>query len=313
MRMSASDVRVRMKRYELAPIVAVVLVGAFGVRTRAAAATESECASAGGAADQLKSAGDLFAARLRLGACLAAECSSQVREDCARRLANVVAAMPAVVLEAKDQASNNLTSVRVTMDGAPLLDRLDGAAILVNPGVHRVVFEAVGFRRAEATFVAREPQKKVRVVVFLDSAPSSVYAPSAASDRLTVSPAASVAVRHEEPTTSPERRRQVGLALGGAGVAAVAVGTIWSIMSKQTYDHAIKSECGNDPNACSSQGIADGQKAHRQATVATVAFVAAGALVAAGAVLYLTSPRQTGVAIAPMADRSAGLALVGKW
>jgi hypothetical protein len=302
-----------MKRHELAPIVAMVFVCASGVSTAAAAATESECTSAGAAAEQLRSTGDLFGARVRLGACLVTGCSTQVREACARQLAAVVAAMPAVVLEAKDQASNNLSAVRVTLDGAPVLDRLDGAAILVNPGEHRVAFEAAGFRRAEATFVALEPQKKVRVVVFLDSAPSSVSPSSAASDRLLVSPVANVTVRHEEPTSSAGRRRQVALALGCAGIAGVAVGTIWSVMSKRTYDRAFTSECGSDPNGCSALGISDGQKAHREAAVATVAFVTAGALVAAGAVLYLTSPKQSGVAVAPMADRSAGLALIGKW
>ena len=216
--------------------------------------------------------------------------------------------MPAVVLEAKDAASSNMSAVRVTMDGVPVLDQLDGTAILVNPGEHRLAFDAAGFRRTEATFVAREGQKNLRVVVFLDSGRSS------APDQLIVSPAASAPGRHEEPTSfawTPQET--VGLALGCAGIGGVAVGTIWSIMSKVTYDHALASECGGDPNRCSSQGIADGRTAHHQASVATVGFVAAGALFAAGAALYFTSPKQAGVAVAPTLDGSGGLTVGGKW
>jgi len=291
-----------MKRYMLAPIVGVVVTASV---VRAATPTENECGAASRSAKQLRSAGNLSAARARLAGCLSTGCSSQLREECARHQAAIVAAMPAVVLEAKDEVSNNVSAVRVTMDGAPLLDRLDGTAILVDPGEHRVAFEAAGFRRAEATFVARESQKNLRVVVYLASGPSP------APNHLTV--AASAPGRQEEPTSFAGQRQNVGLALGCAGIGGVAVGTIWSIMSKVTYDHALASECGGDPNRCSSQGIADGQTAHRQASISTIGFVTAGALFAAGAALYFTSSEQAGVAVAAAVDPSGGLTVVGKW
>jgi hypothetical protein len=230
--------------------------------------------------------------------------------------------MPAVLLEAKDESSNNVSAVRVTMDGAPLVDRLEGTAILVNPGQHTLAFDAAGFRRTETTFVARERQKKLRVVVFLDSAQKSPDPTQLIVSPATSAPASAPASSltsaldsREEPARSSARsRRYVALALGGAGIAGVTVGTIWAIMAKTTYDHALVTECGGEQNLCTSGGIAEGRTAHRQATAATVAFVAAGALFAAGAALYFTSPKETGVAVAPTTvDGSGGLTVVGKW
>jgi hypothetical protein len=294
-----------MKRYVLASVVGGLV--AAGSMARAATPTEKECVAAAKDAEQLRSAGDLFAARGRLEACAAAECSRQVREQCARDLTAVDAVMPAVVVEAKDPASNNVTEVRARIDGATVGGRLDGAAIPVNPGEHRLVLEGPGFRRTETTFVAHEGQKRLRVVVYLDVEPGLALGPSAASA------ATGASARDEGPPLLATRRQKVALALGVAGVGGIAVGSIWSIMSKMTYDHAVSSECGGDVNRCSAQGIADGQTAHRQAAVATVAFVAAGALIGAGAAVYFTGPRHTSVAIAPAVDGSGGVAVAGKW
>jgi hypothetical protein len=215
--------------------------------------------------------------------------------------------MPSIVVQALDEASNDVSDVSATMDGAPLLERLDGTEILINPGEHHLALEAAGFRRAEATFVARERQKGLRVVVFLGSARNPALTQSM------VSSAARPPGRHDESPTLSKGRR-VGLALGYAGVGSLAVGTILSILSKTTYDHAFSSECGGDPNRCSAQGIADGRKAHREATIATFGFVTAGVLLAAGAALYFASPKEDGVAVVPAVEKSGGgLAVVGKW
>ena len=214
--------------------------------------------------------------------------------------------MPVVVLEVRDEASNNVSGVRATMDGAPVPDRVP---IFVNPGPHRVVLDSAGFRRTDTTFVAREPQKKLRVLVFLTAAPVAMSSPAdALEDR-------------DRPGGGrfATGRRKLALALGVAGVAGLAVGTTWAFMSKSTYDHAVSAECGGDPHQCSPQGMADGKTAHHQADIATVGFIAGGVLLAAGAALYFTGPTGTGVALAPAVGPPSGgspsgaLALVGAW
>lgn len=224
---------------------------------------------------------------------------------------------PTVVPEAKDEASNNVLAVRVTIDGKPALNRLDGTAVPVSPGEHRATFEAAGYRTAEARFVAREGQKRLRVVVFLVAAgiPAAAGAPGAGSPVATDAMSLAVAPAVPAPGTGQAslfagRRQKVALALACVGGGAAAVGTIFAIMSKVKYDNALSSNCGGDPNRCSSQGIAEGRAAHRQATVATVGFVAAGALLAAGAVLYFTGSGSSGLALSPTGG-GEGLAVMG--
>jgi tetrahydromethanopterin S-methyltransferase subunit F len=277
------------------------------------------CGAAIQASQRLQREGRLQAARAGLAACLSAACPGPVRSECERRQATLAEAIPAVVLVAKDEASNDVTTVRVTMDGQPLVERIDGASISVDPGQHRFVFEAAGFRRMETTIMARERNKKIRVVAYLNAAMTPDLGGGGLRSASSLSQSSELS---SEPSSEPSsqaswsagRRRKLELGLGIAGVAGFAVGAIWGLKSKVTYDHALVTECDSDPARCSSQGIAGGHTAHQQATVATVGFLAAGVLISAAAAVYFTSPRQTQVAVAPsVADRSGGLAVVGKW
>ncbi len=292
--------RALAKQLLVTPIAAILWAGVC-----VAAPLENPCGSASSAAQELRSAGDLSAARARLAACLSAGCPGELSE-CARKLAEIDAQIPTVVVEARDEANDYVTDARVTMDGAPWLERLEGKEVAVNPGEHRLTLDAPGFRKAESTFIAREQQKKLRVIVFLISARASATAASVAA------PAANPPNRRDEPSLSAGRK--IGFALGGAGLGGLAVGTIFSILSKTTYDHALQSECGGDPKRCTADGIADGRTAHNEAAVATLGFAAAGVLLAAGAALYFTSPEHGSVAVAPAADsRGGGLTMVGRW
>jgi hypothetical protein len=85
------------------------------------------------------------------------------------------------------------------------------------------------------------------------------------------------------------------------------------VIAKSTYDNAVQSECGGDPNRCSPQGAQDGRSAHSQATVSTAAFIGGGALLAGGAALYFTAPKGN-LSLAPtVGSGGAGLAVHGRW
>ncbi|HET6149855.1 MAG TPA: hypothetical protein VFH68_20110 [Polyangia bacterium] len=207
-------------------------------------------------------------------------------------------ARTAVVLEAKDEGSMNVGGVRATIDGAQVVDKLDGTAILLSPGAHRAVFAAPGFRSVENTFVVVEGQK-LRVVVFLTAATRVLTLPAPG--------------RPDEPSIVWSRRQTLGVVLAGVGLGSLAVGTVWSLKSKSTYDDALSFECRGDPSRCSEQGIADGKAAHREATIATIGFAAAGVLLAAGATLYFTGRKQTALALAPAVDGGASMMMAGAW
>ena len=119
------------------------------------------------------------------------------------------------------------------------------------------------------------------------------------------------------PTAPPSAevfpQRTVAIATGGAGVVGLVLGSVLGLTSNSKYDHALQTECGNNPNACSPQGIQDGQSAHGQATASTVAFVAGGALLGAGAVLWFTAPK-AGVSVGTTVGAGGGrIVATGAW
>jgi len=276
----------------------------------AADPTKQECVAANESAQDNERARKLLAARASLAVCTATSCPSAVREDCGQRLREVDRALPTVVFAAKDTVGHDLTDVRVTMDGAPLLQKLDGSAIPVDPGVHRFVFEASGFRvsSTKVTAVIREGVKErpVQTVFELPEQPAAAPPPA-------VQP-----VPQAQPTSSAgNARRAIGLAVGGAGGAEFAVGMVFGAVALSTYNHAL-SECRNsDFNDCGTQyaqAHQDRQTAFDQATVSTIATVAGGVCLAAGAYLYFTAPKDNGVEVGATTDNGGvRFSLGGRW
>lgn len=107
--------------------------------------SRADCIAASESADPLRKAGKLLATRKLLLACTAKECPSVIREDCTMQLVALDAALPSIVFTGKGPAGEDLAEVRVSMDGTPLLTRLDGNAVSLDPGEHTFVFETNGY------------------------------------------------------------------------------------------------------------------------------------------------------------------------
>lgn len=277
----------------------------------AAEPTKKECVNANESGQDLRQAGKLREARAALAVCMSPRCPRPVREDCAQRLADIEAALPTLVFIAKDAEGNDLRDVRVSLDGQDLTAS-DGTAVAVDPGDHAFTFTKEGLPPATRTVVVHEGDKNRRIQVTL-AAPQPPASPS--------TPPA-----HPEPATptanggketggllglSPEAERAIGLGAGIAGVVGLGVGSVFGLMAKSTYDHALQSECGGHRNTCSAQGAADGDTANQQATVSNIAFIAGGVLTAAGVVLYLTTPSGT-LSVSPtVGAREASVGVTG--
>jgi hypothetical protein len=121
--------------------------------------TKEACIEANERAQDLKTNGKLQSARVAILVCMDNACPKPVREDCARLFEEVNKAQPSIVFEAKDGNGNDLSNVRIWMDGFPLVDRLDGKAINIDPGPHRFRFETSGADPVEKTFIIREGEK----------------------------------------------------------------------------------------------------------------------------------------------------------
>jgi hypothetical protein len=100
------------------------------------------CATAYENAQQLRNQLKLRRAREQLLVCGHSSCPSVVTTDCNKWLTQVDAALASVVLRARDERGELLTDVRVTMDGELLREKIDGAAVMVDPGLHLFRFES---------------------------------------------------------------------------------------------------------------------------------------------------------------------------
>ena len=275
-----------------------------GTTARAADPTKDQCIDANETAQSLRKSEKLHDAEQRLMICVSATCPGPIREDCAQRLTELRSLIPTIVFSVKDDADQDLSDVHVTMDDQPLTDRLDGTAIALDPGPHHFVFEAAGRAKEDRSIVLREGEKDrhERIVLVAQGAAPPVAAPV---------PESTAPAPVEGPVKDGRGQRTAGFVVGGVGVAGLIVGGVFGIVAKSTYGSATD-QCRTVPDDCKPGAIPDRNKASSQAAVSTVAFIAGGALLATGAVLFFTAPK--GVTVSPTVGlRSAGVGVNGSF
>jgi hypothetical protein len=290
--------------------VAVALAacgGTWSARAFAADPTTADCLGASEAS--FKSSGDhkLRLERTQLLVCAAPSCPADVRKECIRRVDEVNAAIPTIIFQAKDGSGADLSAVKVTMDGEPLVDRLEGTALSVDPGEHTFTFETAGQPAMTRTFVILEAQKERREAIVIGATPPLVAAGGP-------QPAESAAPEHES-SGGLGKQQIAGIASAALGVVGIGVGSVFGILtssaaSQQKSDCASATNCPHYSDAAShhSSGVTDG-------TVSTVSFIAGGAFVVAGAVLFFTArhhapPTDAALVVAPSVGPGAGGLLV---
>lgn len=116
-------------------VLALVLV-AIPARAEDAAS----CARAYEHGQELRMSKKLAAARDEFLVCARPACPKAAREDCARWLGEVEAALSSVVVRAA-RAGASFEDARVLVDGAVVAERVDGRAITLDPGKHVVRVE----------------------------------------------------------------------------------------------------------------------------------------------------------------------------
>jgi hypothetical protein len=293
------------------------LILALSVASAPAAAqmTKDQCVDANGQGQHLRADGKLAEAREQLRTCANPACPVIVRSDCTKRLDDLENAQPTIAFEVKDASGADMIAVKVTVDGKPLADRLDGSALAVDPGEHVFRFEIEGQPPVTRTLVLTEGVKGRRERVVAGPA-TPVATPPAG---LPATPSAP-----ESASTSDGgglgTGRLLGLIAGGVGVAGLAVGGIFGALTlseKSQQESACGSPCSSSSH---TQALGDHSTGMTDATISTVGFIAGGALVVGGAVLFFTarpsSPSQptTGVLVLPgVAPGGGGVMLRGEF
>jgi hypothetical protein len=203
-----------------------------------------------------------------------------VREDCAQRLEEVDKAMPSVVFEVKDGASNDVPGVSVSIDGQPLADRLDGSAIAIDPGDHTFLFEAEGIGRTQKKLVLHEAEKDRYERIILGAPSSRGSAPIAPAE------------------AEPENAGTPALAYVAFGVAGVALvsGVVFTVLAIDAKSGACDQGC-TGPQAQAANDVVT-----NRSIAAGIGYGVAVAAATVGLVVYLKASRT------PRTAASVGLA-----
>jgi hypothetical protein len=249
------------------------------VASTAMAATPAECVAASEASLKLRDQRKLRDARAQSLICSSAGCPDVIQADCLRRVDELNQAIPTIVFQAKDAAGADVADVKVTVDGQPLAERLDGTELTVDPGEHHFAFTAAG-TTVEKVIIVNQGEKNRRELVVVG--PQPVATPAAVALATTVPPA---------KADDGSSRRLLGIGIGAVGLASIAVGAVTGALASSKASSS-KNECST-PTQCPNhdQSVSDYNAASTDATISTVTFIAGGAAVAAGAILFFTAPR----------------------
>jgi hypothetical protein len=122
----------------------------------------------------------------------------------------------------------------------------------------------------------------------------------------------------DEPMANTRRRRSrvyLADAISGAGVVGLGVSLGFAISARRIYNSAFDHDCTHSGGhvVCTGNGKATIDRAGSRADVATGFAIGGGVLVVAGAVVYLTAPRDT-IQVAPIASsHELGLGVAGRF
>jgi hypothetical protein len=231
----------------IAGVLGAVCVG-YAPGARADGPTKDECINANDAAQTARQAGKLHEAKKQLLVCVAKSCPGPVRDDCTERLNEVEKAMPTVVFAATDAQGNDLSDVRVSVDGEALAARLDGTPVEVDPGTHVFRFDGAGARWMAKKVTVREAEKLRSLSVAFAYPPASEPADGGR---------AQTGAGSEEASTPSRWPAYVAFALGGAGLVTGVAAAIFTVRQKSKCDGITTDQCDRKYNDYSGTLTAD--------------------------------------------------------
>jgi hypothetical protein len=223
-----------------------------------------------------------------------------------RRLPTIRVAIPQNVLEQP--------GFELRVDGE-LVDRFHyrSGVLAVKPGKH--VVEASAPLRHWSEQIATEAGGATIVNVRLERDACAMPAPGNGAAAQAASPSPVVVTRENPGGT----RRTLGLALAGVGVAGLASGVVFGIITLNKRSK-IDELCGGNAASCNAPpGSVDPEResAKTAATISTASFLAGGLALVGGGILFFTAPSNStsaNVRITPRVATTGGsMGLEGTW
>jgi hypothetical protein len=267
----------------LAPLVlCAVAASVLAVSPGAAADDKAQCLSASDQAQSLRDDGKYGKAREAFATCAREACPMIVRRDCMKWLADLEQSWPSVVVGAKDDKGADLVQVKVLVDGALLVSRLDGNPTPVDPGEHVFRFEAVGYPPVEQRVVVRAGEKSRLLAV--QFAPST---PAPPTEGVAPPPGAAPADHRTSQGT-----RASAWVFGGLAVAAFGTEAFFGLSGLSDRSHLKSQPCAQTAS-CSQSSV---DSIRTKFTVADIALGVGLVSAAISAYLFIAAPREPAAA-----------------
>lgn len=226
-----------------AALAGVLVVLASG--TASAADDKKACVAAYEQSQQLRNDAKLKEAREQLLVCARDVCPAALRGDCANWLNEVDQNMPSIVIEAKDANGKDVIAVKISVDGKQVADKLDGKAIPLNPGPHKMRYEMAGASAVEEDVVIRQGEKNRAMTVNFGGGKATTPPAGGAKDDGTPPAVGGDDGKKGGPGIAP-------WVIGGIGVVGVGLGTVFYVTGKSDENKLRDSGC--KPN-CDSGSV----------------------------------------------------------
>ncbi|WP_394843435.1 hypothetical protein LZC95_41105 [Pendulispora brunnea] len=207
------------------------------------------------------------------------------REKVARDRATVLEARLAkLVITVR---STDVSQLKVTRDGLEVGRGQWGAAIPIDAGEHRIVASALGKKTWEKS--VRVPVDGVTVNVEVPALQDDPNATTLADRGLM--PGKPADGQEGAPIDEhPGRTQRIGgIVAGAVGIVGIGVGSAFGLMSNSKKNDS-EPHC-NAENRCDETGLGLRDDALKYGTISTIAFIAGGAALVGGVVLFVTAPK----------------------
>lgn len=208
------------------------------------AAAKAACVAAHEEGQSLRTQKQLRAAREKFAVCAKSDCPAVLRKECGEQIEGIESVIPSLVFEALDESGNADGSVKVSLDGTLVAERLTGGSVEVEPGEHKVRFERADGKVIEQRVLVAEGEKHRKIV----------------ADYATLVP------RAPKDTHPPPEEKKIPLATyiaGGVAVAALGSFTAFALAGKSKEDD-LASTCS--PN-CSADEVGSVDRSYLVADV----------------------------------------------
>lgn len=226
---------------EVGRVAIAVLVGATALlcASPAWAVKKAACIAAHEEGQKLRTAAKLGAARDKFKICGDPSCPDIVRADCVTWTAETTKLQPSVLIVATGRDGKEILDVKVSLDGKEIATSLDGRAIPVDPGAHKLTFRIAGEPERTADVVLKEGDRDRKVEITWGAAAPPKPPPVAPPEEPT-----------KPPPTVPEEPADGGgggihpaaWILGGVGVVGGGLFATFAALGSSEYSSA-ETEC----------------------------------------------------------------------